>query len=136
MFANILGNSFQYDILSIVPQPVFLIDEKGDINYMNPQAESFYEPIQLARNLQIFLSIMEDSYGAKLKQEMEMAFHTFQPVELIIAFSSYPLKKFKITCTPYRIHNETVLGIIIQRENRKSFIVKKKTVKRYSEIQQ
>ncbi len=136
MLANILGNSFQYDILSVVPYPMLLVGRNGEIIYMNERAERFYQLLQKQRKLKHISSIVEHGYQKKWEEKVEEAVQSLETLEMNLSFFSDPLKTYKVSIAPYPIHNEIMIGMMVHKEKRKSFVLKKKSPKRCHNVLQ
>ncbi|HWO97144.1 MAG TPA: PAS domain S-box protein [Bacillus sp. (in: firmicutes)] len=113
MLANILGNSFQYDILSVVPYPMLLIGGGGEIIYMNERAERFYQPLHNQERINHISSIVECVFLKKWEAKVKEAIQSSKTIEMNLSFFFDPLKTYKVSITPYRIHNETIVGMMI-----------------------
>lgn len=136
MLANILGNSFQYDILSVVPYPMLLVGRNGEIIYMNECAERFYQPLQKQRKLNHVSSLVEYNYQKKWKEKVEEAVQSLETLEMNLSFIFDPLKTYRVSITPYSIHNEIMIGMMVHKGKRKSFVLKKKAPKCYHNVLQ
>lgn len=136
MITNTLGSSFQYDILAVVPYPIFLIGTNGDIIHMNEHAERFHKLTYKPQKPSHISCIVDRYFQKRLKEVLERVVQEFEPIEVRLSFSSYPSKKYKVSFTPYRIHNETIIGMMVHNEKRKSFVLKKPLLKQHSDIQE
>lgn len=136
MLANILGNSFQYDILSVVPYPMLLVGRNGEIIYMNERAKRFYQPLQKQRKLKHISSLVEHSYQRKWEEKVEEAVHSLKTIEIKLSFFFNPLKTYKVSITPYLIHNEVMIGMMVHKRKRKSLTLKKESPKPYHNVLQ
>jgi PAS domain S-box-containing protein len=125
MFANILGNSFQYEVLSVVPYPMLVVGKTGEILYMNECASQFYEQLYKGETITRISSIIESAYMQQWEEQVRQVVRLRETAEMNLAFFDYPSKIYRVSITPYYIHSEVIIGVMVHKENR-TFTFKKK----------